>query len=136
MSKEKLNRIPPKDPVSGGELYISELACDESGVTIRGRFEIPRYARLEPEQAHFLETFLKCRGMLNAVERELGLSYPTVRARLDNLLHALGFDGFLKEEARPREKNQEKKRQILDQLERGEITPAEAKARLKEGVLS
>jgi hypothetical protein len=136
MSKEKLNRIPPKDPVSGGELYISELACDESGVTIRGRFEIPRYARLEPEQAHFLETFLKCRGMLNAVERELGLSYPTVRARLDNLLHALGFDGFLKEEARPREKNQEKKRQILDQLERGEITPAEAKARLKEGALS
>lgn len=136
MSKEKLNRIPPKDPVSGGELYVSELTCDESGVTIRGKFEIPRYARLEPEQAHFLETFLKCRGMLNAVERELGLSYPTVRARLDSVLQALGFDGFLKEEARPREKNPEKKRQILDQLERGEITPAEAKARLKEGVLS
>ncbi len=135
MHKEKLNRIPHKDPVSGGELHVSELACEESGITIRGKFEIPRYAKLEPDQANFLETFLKCRGMLNAVERELGLSYPTVRGRLDSLLQALGFESTVKEDPRAKDRMAERKRQILDQLEKGEITASEAKTRIKEGVL-
>src|SRR5688572_25510692 len=99
MAKEKLSKVLHQDPVSGGELYIRELANDESGVTIRGRFEIPRVARLDPEQTRFLETFLRSRGMLNSVERELGMSYPTVRARLDALLDALGLVPF-KDEAK------------------------------------
>jgi hypothetical protein len=136
MHRQKFNRILSKDPVSGGELHISELACEESGVTIKGKFEIPRYAKLDPEHASFLETFLRCRGMLNAVERELNLSYPTVRARLDSLLEALDLGGFAKEEPARREKSTEKKRSILDQLEKGEITAEEAKKRIKEEVLS
>ena len=91
MDRNKLHRIPHKDPVSGGELYISELTSEETGITIRGSFEIPRYARLDPEQVEFLEIFLKSRGMLNGVERELGISYPTAKARLDTLLAALGL---------------------------------------------
>jgi hypothetical protein len=81
MDRNRLHRIPHKDPVSGGELYISELTSEETGITIRGNFEIPRYARLDPEQVEFLEIFLKSRGMLNGVERELGISYPTAKAR-------------------------------------------------------
>ncbi len=129
MGEEKLHPIPARDPVSGGDFYISELANDESGVRLRGRFEVPRYSRLDPEQAKFLETFLRCRGMLNSVEKELNLSYPTVRARLDSLLEALDLATPQYANGK-RDKAPEKKRKILDQLERGEITPEEAKERL------
>ncbi len=133
MSNEKLHKLPHKDPVTGGELYISELTSDESGVSIRGRFEIPRFARLDAEQSKFLETFLKCRGMLNSMERELGISYPTVRSRLDSLLDALDLKP-VKEDGKPSKLN-EKRKKILDMLEKGEITAEEAKARLKNGVV-
>lgn len=133
MEKRKLHPIPPKDPVSGGELYISELTSEESGITLRGKFEIPKYAKLEPEQSRFLETFLRCRGMLNSVERELGISYPTVRSRLDALLDALDLPP-IKDEPGTRKEKIADRRKILDQLERGEITPEEAKAKLRGGV--
>jgi len=133
MSKEKYHRLPAKDPVSGGELYISELANDESGITIRGKFEVPRYARLDAEQLRFLETFLRCRGMLNSVERELGMSYPTVRARLDSLLEALDLAPARERNEKENGKTSERKRKVLEQLESGEITADEAKAKL--GVL-
>jgi hypothetical protein len=133
MGKEKLKKLPVRDPFSGEPLVVSELTCEESGVTIRGRFEVPRYAALDAEQAQFLETFLRCRGMLNSVERELGMSYPTVRARLDGLLEALELSP-VKEDAPKKDKSAEKKQKILDQLERGEITAEEAKNKLKQGV--
>lgn len=127
-----MHRIPHKDPVSGGELYISELTSEETGITIRGNFEIPRYAKLDSEQLDFLEVFLRCRGMLNGVERELGISYPTARARLDTLLGALNLSPI---EARERtDKNADKRKKILEQLEKGEITADEAKKKL--GVLN
>lgn len=131
MGKDKFHKIPARDPVSGGELYISELAGEDSGITIRGKFEIPRYAMLDEEHQKFLETFLRCRGMLNSVERELGISYPTVRARLDGLLEALDLTPT-KEETK-KDKSADKKRKILEQLERGEITAEQAKEKL--GVL-
>ncbi len=133
MSKEKLNRLLLKDPLSGSDLHVTELASDETGITIRGRFGIPRYARLDAEQEKFLETFLRCRGMLNQVERELGISYPTVRTRLDSLLESLELTP-VKEREEPKkdkDKSAEKRAKILDQLERGEITAEEAKAKIK-----
>ena len=126
MSKPKLHRIPFKDPVTGGPLYISELTSEESGITIRGKFAIPGYATLDEDHQRFLETFLKCRGMLNSVEKELGISYPTARARLDGLLDALDFSSP-KDDHGKKEKSADKKRKILDQLEKGEITGVEAK---------
>ncbi len=129
MGREKLKRLLTQDPISGGEMHVSELASDDSGITIRGRFEIPRYARLDDEQSRFLETFLRCRGMLNSVEREMGMSYPTVRARLDALLAALELAPF--KEDSPKKQSVEKKQRILEQLEKGEISAEEAKAKLK-----
>ncbi len=101
-------------------------------MTIRGRFEISKYAKLDREQAKFLETFLRCRGMLNSVEKELNISYPTVRARLDSLLDALDLTPK-KDDANKREKIAERKRRILEQLEKGEITPDEAKEKMGVG---
>lgn len=129
MGKRDLHPIPSRDPVSGGELYVSELASEDSGITIRGKFEIPRYAKLDAEQQRFLETFLRCRGMLASMEREMGMSYPTLRSRLDALLAALDLEPV--KDTHRTEKNSEKKTKILDQLERGEITAEEAKAKLR-----
>jgi hypothetical protein len=128
MGKDKYHRLPDKDPVNGGPLYISEITGEESGVTIRGKFDIPVYARLTEEQQRFLETFLRCRGMFNSVERELGISYPTVKARLESLLESLGLSP-VKEDAK-KDKIEKVKRKILDQLESGEITPEEAKRKI------
>ena len=132
MGKEKLRQMPFFDPLSGAQLYVSELTCDDSGIVIRGRFEIPRIAALDEDQASFLETFLRCRGMLNSVEKELGISYPTARARLDTVLGTLGLSPF-KEDGQKRSKIAEKKHKILDQLEKGEITAEEAKVKLGVG---
>ncbi len=129
MGKEKLHKIPDRDPVGGGELYVSELANDDSGIVIRGRFEIPRYARLDSDQQLFLETFLRCRGMISRMEEELELSYPTIRSRLDALLDALELTPA-KETSPKKEKSADKKRKILEQLEKGEITPEQAKEEL------
>lgn len=133
MAKEKLYKLPARDPVTGGELYISEVSSEESGISIRGRFEVPIYAQLDHDQQRFLETFLRCRGMLNSVEKELNLSYPTVRARLDSLLEALGMKSIEPRDDGKREKSAEKKRQILEELESGEINAEQAKEKL--GVL-
>ncbi|GEM_PF-648571 len=89
MENAQVHPVPARDPVSGGPLIITELEGSETGITIRGRFEMPRFAQLNADQARFLETFLRCRGMLNSVEKELGISYPTARARLDAVLRAL-----------------------------------------------
>lgn len=140
MAKTKLHPIPTRDPISGGEFYVSELRCDESGVTLRGQFEVPRFATLDAEQMHFLETFLRCRGMISSVEKELGISYPTVRGRLDALLEALDLTPVKERESKDgkdekkKDKGLDKKRAILDQLERGEITAEEAKTKLKGGI--
>jgi len=128
MGKRDQHPIPSRDPVSGGELYISELASEDSGITIRGRFEVPRYAKLDAEQQRFLETFLRCRGMLSSMEREMNMSYPTLRSRLDALLAALELEPIKDDR---KEKSSEKKTKILDELERGEITAEEAKAKLR-----
>ncbi len=99
MDGEKVFPLPARDPVSGGALVITELHGLETGITIRGRFEMPRFAQLSGDQARYLETFLRCRGMLNSVERELGISYPTARARLDAVLRALDLHEVREESA-------------------------------------
>jgi hypothetical protein len=132
MGEKKIKRLLVADPITGGDLYVSELSSEESGISIRGKFEIPRWSKLTPEQEQFLETFLRCRGMINSVERELGISYPTVKSRLESLLAALDLSP-VKEESGKKEKSAEKKAKILDQLEKGEITAEEAKSKLKGG---
>jgi hypothetical protein len=127
---DKAHPLPSRDPITGGPLYISELTGEESGVIIRGRFEMPRYASLDAEQSHLLEAFIRCRGQISCMEKELGISYPTVRARLDALIEALGLTPA-KDDTAKREKASDKQRKILEQLENGEITAQEAKEKLR-----
>src|SRR6266481_2943304 len=78
-------------PSCGGQLGISRMVCSECRISIEGDFSIPGIFRLNRAQIDFVEVFLKNRGVIREVERELGVSYPTVRARLDDVITALGY---------------------------------------------
>lgn len=79
-------------PVCDHRLEVTRLHCAECDTTLEGRFAVGRFGRLSREQLALLETFVRARGNLRDMERELGISYPTVRSRLDALVRALGLD--------------------------------------------
>lgn len=113
-------------PVCGDELRITRLQCDSCDSTIEGHFTLGRLQRLTREQMQFVELFIKCRGKIKEVEEELGVSYPTVVARLNEVVQAMGF------EVHPEDAEAATRRQqILDELAAGTITAAEAAARLR-----
>lgn len=78
-------------PVCAGELAVTRLHCGSCGTTLEGDFSVGRFGRLSREQLTILESFLRSRGNLRDMERELGISYPTVRSRVEALVRALGF---------------------------------------------
>lgn len=78
-------------PVCADELTITRLQCRSCGTALEGEFGVGRFGRLSREQLGLLEGFLRARGNLKEMERELGISYPTVRGRLDGLVRALGL---------------------------------------------
>ncbi|KPJ51696.1 MAG: hypothetical protein AMS16_07560 [Planctomycetes bacterium DG_58] len=103
-------------PVCGGSLTVRALSCEACESELRGRFTFPRLARLPRELQDVVEVFLRCRGNIKEVERELGISYPTVSKKLDAinlLLLSMGSKDAAKV-------------QILRQLEAGELTVSEA----------
>jgi hypothetical protein len=78
-------------PVCASELAVTRLHCRACGTTLEGEFSVGRFGRLSKEQLALLESFLRSRGNLRDMERELGISYPTVRSRVEALVRALGF---------------------------------------------
>jgi hypothetical protein len=78
-------------PVCAGELAVTRLHCRSCGTTLEGDFSVGRFGRLSRDQLTLLESFLRSRGNLRDMERELGISYPTVRSRVEALVRALGF---------------------------------------------
>ncbi|TMB53328.1 MAG: DUF2089 domain-containing protein [Chloroflexi bacterium] len=131
-------------PVCQGELTVTRLHCRNCGTALEGEFGVGRFGRLEHEQLAFLESFLRSRGNLKEMERELGISYPTVRGRLEVLLKALGLgDGpavaVTDEEPMPAETEPAtppaaatdedlaaERRRILERLSRHELSADEA----------
>lgn len=112
-------------PVCGEMLNVTRLHCRSCDTTIEGRFAVSALDRLNPEQIVFAETFIRCEGKLNRMEKEMGLSYPTLRARLNELIRAMGFE-VGQEEAAPTGISDEERRQILDDLSAGRVTSDEA----------
>lgn len=133
MPNEELPDIPTECPVSGKPLHVTELTCEESGVVIRGKFRLPDGAEMPDEQRKFLSVFIRARGVISTVERELGLSYPTVRSKLDKLLDSMNLSP-IKEDAKKtddKKKTAAKRRKILKDLEDEKITAAQAKKKLQ-----
>lgn len=85
-------RMPHKCPVCDGKLTVTRVSCPTCGTTMEGEFTGCRFCELSPEESQFLLVFIKNRGSIKDVERELGMSYPTVRAALDGLIASLGLN--------------------------------------------
>lgn len=118
--------VPDSCPICQSELTVTRLQCETCGTGIDGQFAFNRFARLSGDQLRFLEAFIRNRGIIKEVEADLGISYPTVRARLDDLLTTLGFSG---DQRRPTE-NRDARRDILAALQNKEISAGEASRRL------
>jgi hypothetical protein len=127
-------------PVCSGELTIARLHCRTCGTSLEGEFGVGRFGRLGAEQLALLESFLRARGNLKEMERELGISYPTVRGRLDALVRALGLsDGRSElgqddaaEEPAEATDAADARRGILERLARREIGADEAARALRD----
>ena len=113
-------------PVCGGFMEATRLQCLRCDTAIEGHFGLGRFHQLTPEQLSFAETFIRCAGKINRVEQELGISYPTVRGRLEDLIRALGYE--TREETI---RSDEQRREILERLAAGEIDSDEAIRLLK-----
>jgi len=115
-----------KCPVCGDELSVSRLHCRNCDTALEGHFNLGKFYRLTPEQLHFVETFIKCEGKITRVEEELGISYPTVRNRLNDVIRALGYEVPAQATV-----SAERRKAILEQVQAGEITPEDAVGLLK-----
>ncbi|MGM0436708.1 MAG: DUF2089 domain-containing protein [Bacillota bacterium] len=111
-----------KCPVCNENLRITKLKCPHCRTEISGNFQLDKFLRLDKEQLEFVEVFIKSRGNIKEVEREMGISYPTVRNKLDDVIGALGYNA----EESPDDVTAEKRKEILDSLEKGEIDSKEA----------
>lgn len=125
--------VPSECPVCHDDLLVTELECRHCGAKIQGRFERDRLSLLIPDQRHFVEVFILCEGKLNCVQEELGISYPTVRSRLDEIISALGPQSPAPQpepqpepEPEPEPVSDSERQEILDRLARKEISAAEA----------
>ncbi len=113
--------VPGRCPVCGQDLTVTRLHCRNCDSALEGHFDLGRFSKLDPEQLHFVETFLRSEGKLNRVQEELGLSYPTVRSRLHDAIRAMGYEVQEGPSISP-----EQRRSILDELAEGKITSEEA----------
>jgi hypothetical protein len=123
-------------PVCSSELAVTRLHCRSCGTTLEGDFSVGRFGRLSREQLTLLESFLRSRGNLRDMERELGISYPTVRTRVEALVRALGFgprgdDDQADEQAAQEGAVGDPRQVILERLARHEIGAEEAAAAIR-----
>src|SRR4030095_12528863 len=85
------HQVLTRCPVCSGDLHLVRLECHACGRARQGKSPLGRLARLTREQLQFVEVFIRCRGKIKDVEEELGISYPTVVARLNEVVQAMGF---------------------------------------------
>lgn len=119
--------VPQQCPTCGSSLEIRETACPVCDTVVRGRWAASPFSRLTPDQQTFLTLFVRSRGNLSDVERTLGVSYPTVRAKLEEIIAVLGEAP----PARPPEPARTRD-DILERIARGELTVDEGMALLRQ----
>lgn len=127
-----MNKAITKCPICGGEVVITRVHCPDCDTTFEGQFlpEHNPFGQLTPEQAQFILTFVRCEGRFNRMEDELKLSYPTLRSRFNEILRVMGYEPAKDEQLPPRV-TVDDRRKILEDLDEGRISWAEAQLRLK-----
>ena len=115
-------RLVVRCPSCEGELRATRLSCTSCGVQLDGQFEIPPLLQLAPADLTFVTAFVRSGGSLKAMAQLLGVSYPTVRNRLDEILKRLDeIDQGI----------ERRRHEILDALESGKLTAKAAAEELK-----
>jgi hypothetical protein len=125
LKKEVISRCP----ICSNELTITRLHCPSCQIEINGEFSLSRLNYLTKEQIQFVELFLKNQGNIKAIEKDLNVSYPTVKKLLNEVLAAMGFEP--NNEVMESTKSLQRQ-EILERLSRREITFEEANALLKD----
>jgi hypothetical protein len=124
-----MNKILSQCPVCQHQLEVTKLYCRNCDTAIEGHFEVGNLQQLSADQLSFLITFVRNEGKINRVGEDLGISYPTVRGRLHEVIRSLGFE--VGEEEEPASNVTDEERQsILDLLSQGKLTSEEALKRL------
>lgn len=128
-----MHQVVGRCPVCEGEMEVTSLHCPVCDSELSGRFSLGKFQRLRPDQLKFAELFIKCEGKIKDVEEEMGISYPTVRGRLRDLIRALGYE-VAEEPATPapdRQQVLDRRQQILNDLRERRITADEAARQLQ-----
>jgi hypothetical protein len=114
---------PSRCPVCRSELEVTRLHCSTCDTSIEGTFSGGPIAHLTAEHLDFIVTFVRCEGKINRMEQELGLSYPTIRNRLHEVIRALGYEPGRDETV---EVSPETRSTVLADLEAGKISADDA----------
>lgn len=123
-----MNPVIGQCPICHDTLHVTRLQCRNCDTSLDGHFTLGRLYSLTPEQLEFVEVFLRCEGKIKWVEKEVGLSYPAVRARLTDVIQAMGYEVGGEE---LKSVSAERRRQVLAELDAGEISAEEALAELR-----
>ena len=119
-----MNPVIGRCPICHESLNVTRLHCRNCDTSLEGHFTLGRLYQLNPEQLHFVEIFIRCEGKINRVEQEIGMSYPAVRARLTEVIRALGYE--VGETDSKESLSEEDRREILSQVSAGKIKAEEA----------
>lgn len=125
----ELHTAPRQCPVCSGELHVARLQCGSCDTALEGKFSLGRFARLSKEQLAFVEAFLACRGKIKDVEQLVGMSYPTVVLRLDEVVAAMGF-GQKPANAHSQEHSAARQK-ILNDLAEGKLNATQAATKIR-----
>ncbi len=135
--RTKVNPVISVCPVCKHDLKVRKLSCDHCDTVIEGSFTLSKFNYLETEKLYFIEVFVKNRGNIKTIEKELNISYPTVKKMLDDVIVGLGYslDPELDDEEVKKEKQEYKasKASILEKIANKEISVLEAVEMLKKG---
>jgi hypothetical protein len=118
-----MHPTPTRCPVCSSELSVARLHCSSCDTSIEGLFTGGPFAHLTAEHLDFIVTFVRNEGKINRMEQDLGLSYPTIRNRLHEVIRALGFEPGKEETV---DIGAEKRNAVLEELEAGRISADEA----------
>lgn len=110
-------------PICRSNLEVTRLHCRNCDTTLEGHFALGRLYHLNKEQLEFVETFIRCEGKITRVEQEMGMSYPAVRARLNDVIRALGYEvGETDKDV----VSDEQRRNVLQEVASGSLSAEEA----------
>ena len=126
-----MNQIIGQCPICREALQVTRLYCPNCDTTLEGHFGLGRFDQLTPDQLTFIETFVRCEGKINRVGEEMGVSYPTVRSRLTDVIRALGYEVGDGEEEPADTVSDDVRKSILEQLAQGKLTSEEAVKQLR-----